>query len=98
MVYGYLDANSEISIFRIITIMINNIDLLISTENSSHFYNMLEKYLTRNFRRYNLEQNYKNLLKHLVGNIDKMALARKGTLRIIVEEGLRLNLLTKKSL
>lgn len=98
MVYGYLDANAEISIFKVITGMVSKLDLLVSIDNAIHFCFMLERYLTRNYRRYNLEQNYKNLVKHLVANIDKMAAAKKGTLRTVLEEALRLNLLTKKSL
>lgn len=78
--------------------MISKLDLLASTENGVHFCYMLDKYLTRNYRRFNLEQNYKNFVKNLVANMDKIAAIKKGTLRLVLEEGLRLNLLTKKAL
>lgn len=97
VVYGWLGASGEISLFKIIHAMISKLDLLVSTESGINFCHMLEKYLTRNYKRFNLEQNYKNLVKHLIANIDKVAV-KKNTLRLVLEEGLRLNLLTKKTL
>ena len=41
VVYGYLDANAEISLFKVLTTMISKLDQLASTENAIHFCFML---------------------------------------------------------
>lgn len=54
--------------------------------------NVVEKYISRNYKNYNNDINYRDLLHHL---LRKMNHFKNYTNMLILEHGLRLNLITK---
>jgi hypothetical protein len=54
---------------------------------------MIDRYLTRNYRRYNIETQYRSLLKYLLGKLEQIVAERPRLGAILVSNALRLNCL-----
>jgi hypothetical protein len=72
-----LDPHSEFVLFKIIHSLISRLDVVAETENISLFLAILEKYITKSHKRYNLETTYRSLLKHLLTQLDKITPVRQ---------------------
>jgi hypothetical protein len=95
---GALDINSANSVFRILHCLVGKIDL-ISELGLHHFlFATLEKYLSKNHKNYNVEHNYRQLVRHLTNYIDKVQARKHHLATTIVREAIRLGQLNKKSL
>ncbi len=96
---GNLDVNSENVIFRIMHCLIGKLDMLNELNLNYYFNSAIEKYVTRTHKNYNVESNYRQLIKHLVAHLNKFATnPRNYFVTVIVKEALRLGELTKNSL
>lgn len=98
VVGGSLDANSENTIFRILHCLIGKLDLITELGLNGYLTMTLEKYLLKNHKSYNVESNYRQLVKHLVSSFEKLIVKKSFFTNNVVKEALRLGLLTKGSL
>ena len=98
IIAGTLDHNTTNSIFRVLHCLIGKFDTVLELGLQGLFFATLEKYLTKNSRNYNVEHNYRELLKHTASNIDKIQGRQHNLANVVVREALRLNVLTKKNL
>jgi hypothetical protein len=78
--------------------LVGKIDLLIEVDISGYLFATLDRYLSKNHKNYNVDYNYRQLVKHLVNYIDKISAKKHRLVNTIVHEALRLQLLTKKGI
>jgi hypothetical protein len=98
VVGGNLDNNSENTIFRILHCLIGKWDLITELGLDPYLISTLEKYLLKSHKSYNVESNYRQLVKHLVIYLERLTVKKSFFAGNIVKEALRLGLLTKESL
>lgn len=100
VVHSAIDPSALTGLYRLLHTMIRRMKDLEEMGLNYLFSNVLEKYLTRNYRNYNLEQNYRNLLRHVLNNLEYFTAApnKSRIATVAVQEALRLNILTTKML
>jgi hypothetical protein len=100
VVHNFIDSYTLTGLYRLLHTMIRRMKDLEEMGLNYLFCNVLEKYLTRNYRNYNIEQNYRNLLRHILNNLEYFTSAgnKSRISTVAVQEALRLNILTTKML
>lgn len=98
MVSGKLDANSHTYILRMLHCLIGKSDVLAESDQDFYLFTIVEKFLVKNHHNYNVEASYRNLLRHVVQSLDKINQKKHHLFTTALHEGLRLNMITPKTL
>ena len=93
VINGSLDNYFEGIISKILHLVISNYELVVELKVDSSFFAMIERYLTRNFRRYNVEKQFRSLVKNLQDKLEQIAAARPRLAAVLISNALRLNCL-----
>lgn len=68
-IYNVMEGPVETALFKTLHLLINRIDVVNELGLTNQFFNMIEKYLSKNHRRYNIESQYRSLVRHVLSNL-----------------------------
>lgn len=66
VIMGTLDSHVTQHVFRILHTLVGKVELLNELGLHNLLQNVVEKYISRNYKNYSNEANYRDLLKHLL--------------------------------
>lgn len=95
---GALDGYSQSTLFKIMHQLITNYNLIVELKSDGPFFNMIERYLNRNYKRYNLENQYRSLIKHLLTHLQSMMTVRPRITGLVISAALKFNCLKEQAL
>ena len=72
VVIGSIDSGISSLVFKVAHFMISRLDVLAELDLEFNFSLVLEKYLSRNNNNYNMENNYRELLLHLLNKLPSL--------------------------
>lgn len=61
-----IEPSTEDRLFKVINILISNLDTLAELRLTNSFFSVIDRYLNRSYKNYRIEHSYRMLVRHLL--------------------------------